>query len=360
MAKLCRKVGVTSQILQVFIQDSSSASGAGLTGLVYNSSGLAAYYHRDTDTTATSISLVTMTLGTYTSGGFKEIDATNMPGWYQFCPPNAAFASGAANVGVHLKGATNMSPLPLEVDLDAQVDVSLWNGTAVATPATAGVPKVAIEAAGDLAQAAADKVWSTTSRTLSAFGFSVTVGTNNDKTGYGLSAAAVQAVWDAATSALTTAGSIGKLLVDKIDTVLSTLATASSTTASSIRAALGLASANLDTQIAALPSASAVRVEMDANSTKLANLDAAISTRATPAQVLTQVQTANTTAVAESYAANGQNATPAQLLYMIYAMLANKDISSTTLTARKVDGTTAAMTFTLDSATSPTSVTRAS
>jgi hypothetical protein len=38
--------------------------------------------------------------------------------------------------------------------------------------------------------------------------------TNNDKTGYGLSAAAVQAVWDALTSALTTAGSIGKRIAD--------------------------------------------------------------------------------------------------------------------------------------------------
>jgi hypothetical protein len=44
----------------------------------------------------------------------------------------------------------------------------------------------------------------------------VTVTTNNDKTGYGLSAAAVQAVWDALTSALTTAGSIGKYLLDHI------------------------------------------------------------------------------------------------------------------------------------------------
>jgi hypothetical protein len=42
----------------------------------------------------------------------------------------------------------------------------------------------------------------------------VTVTTNNDKTGYGLSAAAVQAIWNALTSALTTAGSIGKKLAD--------------------------------------------------------------------------------------------------------------------------------------------------
>ncbi len=49
--------------------------------------------------------------------------------------------------------------------------------------------------------------------------------TNNDKTGYGLSSAAVQAIWDALTSALTTVGSIGKLLVDNINATISSRST---------------------------------------------------------------------------------------------------------------------------------------
>ena len=68
-----------------------------------------------------------------------------MPGWYQFCPPNAALASGASNVGFHLKGATNMAPLPIEVDLKSQVSVELWQGTAVPAPATAGYPVVTVK-----------------------------------------------------------------------------------------------------------------------------------------------------------------------------------------------------------------------
>jgi hypothetical protein len=115
--KLIRKAGATSEIWQIFIADSSSTTGAGLTGLTSASSGLTAYYHRNTDTTATAISLVTMTVGTFTSSGFKEIDSTNLPGWYQFCPPNAALASGAKSCAFHLKGATNMAPLPIEVQL---------------------------------------------------------------------------------------------------------------------------------------------------------------------------------------------------------------------------------------------------
>jgi hypothetical protein len=43
------------------------------------------------------------------------------------------------------------------------------------------------------AQGFSDQVWSTAARTLTAFGFSVTVGTNNDKTGYSLANNAVDA-----------------------------------------------------------------------------------------------------------------------------------------------------------------------
>jgi len=42
----------------------------------------------------------------------------------------------------------------------------------------------------------------------------------NTKTGYSLSAAGVQAIWDALTSALSTASSIGKLLVDNINAAI--------------------------------------------------------------------------------------------------------------------------------------------
>jgi hypothetical protein len=124
----------------------------------------------------------------------------------------------------------------------------------------------------------------------------VTVTTNNDKTGYSLSAAGIQAIWDALTSALTTVGSIGKRIVDNLDATISSrlatsgytappsaasnasavrtelttelgridvatstrLASASYTApldAAGTRTAMGLASANLDTQLADLPTA---------------------------------------------------------------------------------------------------------
>ncbi len=118
--KLVKIAGATSEKWQIFIRDSSSVVGAGLTGLTYQSGSLTAYYHRDTDTTATAISLADMTVGTFTSSGFKVIDGTNMPGCYQFCPPNAALATGAKTCLFMLKGAANMAQLVIEVQLDSE------------------------------------------------------------------------------------------------------------------------------------------------------------------------------------------------------------------------------------------------
>jgi hypothetical protein len=73
-----------------------------------------------------------------------------------------------------------------------------------------------------------------------------------------------------------------------------------------------------------------------------------------------QLDATGSVAFTESYATDGAAATLPQLLYMIYALLGEKSITSTTLTAKKLDGSTTAGTFTLNSATAPTSITRAS
>ena len=94
----------------------SSTTGAGLTGLTNASSGLTAYYYLNDAASTTAISLVSMTLGTFTSSGFIVVDATNMPGAYSMGLPNAAL-TGADSVVVFLKGATNMAPVVLEIEL---------------------------------------------------------------------------------------------------------------------------------------------------------------------------------------------------------------------------------------------------
>jgi CBS domain-containing protein len=65
------------------------------------------------------------------------------------------------------------------------------------------------------------------------------------------------------------------------------------------------------------------------------------------------------TALTEAYAADGAAATPAQLLYAIHQLLSEFAIAGTTITTKKLDKVTTAMTHTLDDATTPTSRTRA-
>lgn len=118
MAKTSRVVGSASNIFEIFIQNSGSTVGAGLTGLVFNAASLVAYYKRDVGTVATSITLANVTtIGTFANNGLREVDSANMPGVYEFDPPNAAFNSGAKSVVFMLKGATNMAPVVLEVEL---------------------------------------------------------------------------------------------------------------------------------------------------------------------------------------------------------------------------------------------------
>lgn len=65
------------------------------------------------------------------------------------------------------------------------------------------------------------------------------------------------------------------------------------------------------------------------------------------------------TALTEAYAADGAAGTLSQILFGIQAFLQERSVAGTTLTVNKLDGTTAAMTFTLNDGTSPTALTRA-
>jgi hypothetical protein len=120
---------------------------------------------------------------------------------------------------------------------------------------------------------------------------------------------------------------------------------------------------------------------------RLANLDAAVSTRSTYAggavasvtaavELTAEYDAAKTAAqagdamtltagerqailatapAAESYAAAGEIPTLAEFLFMLWAAVAQFEVVSTTVSAKKLDGETEAMQFNLDSATAPTS-----
>jgi hypothetical protein len=113
------KRGSTSVRRLIFIGDSSSTTGAGLANLTHNSSGLVCYYFAGDLSDDVQVSLVAPSgLGSYTSGGFIAVDNTNMPGWYEIGIPNAAL-DGGNEVAIQLRGATNMAPLNIYIELDS-------------------------------------------------------------------------------------------------------------------------------------------------------------------------------------------------------------------------------------------------
>ena len=65
-----------------------------------------------------------------------------------------------------------------------------------------------------------------------------------------------------------------------------------------------------------------------------------------------------TTQMTEAYAADTVAPTLAQILFQIWSMASEKAVSSTTVTTKKLDGSTTSMTFTLSDATNPVSITR--
>lgn len=135
MPKLRVPKGDTSRLIDFFVYDSSQTDGRGLTGLAHNTANLAAYYHRNRANAAVQISLVTATLGSFTSSGFIVVDGTNMPGWYQLGVPDAALLAGAESVSVQVRGAANMAPVNIEIELDGP-SAAIYEGSVTGSSST--------------------------------------------------------------------------------------------------------------------------------------------------------------------------------------------------------------------------------
>lgn len=121
-------------------------------------------------------------------------------------------------------------------------------GTAWLTPGVAGTPDVNAKQLGAAPVTATTSVTipaaSTLATTTGAVG-SVTGAVGSVTAGVTLAAAAVQAIWDALTSALTTIGSIGKLLVDNINATISSRSTYAGGPVDSVTGAVGSVTAKV-------------------------------------------------------------------------------------------------------------------
>jgi len=283
--------GVTSIVETIFLQDSASTTGAGKTGLAYNTGSLTCYYKRSNGTASVAVTLANITtLGTFVSGGFKEIDGTNMPGIYEFHPPDAAFASGAKEVVFYFKGASGMVERPIKFRILAvNPDDSVRGGMTALPNAVAngsgGVPVIGTGANNFKSDSSANVT----------VGAMATNSVTADAMASDAEATIAATVWERLFANHTTPGSFGKLLNDVVTDIdgipvavrdVNNDNPAGSSFGASAKAALELPGA---TDVA-----SAVRTEL---ATELARIDAAISTRAAPGNEMDLVDAPNVTAI---------------------------------------------------------------
>jgi hypothetical protein len=195
--------GSTSVSLPIFVRDTTSTTGAGLAGVTHASSGLVFEYRRAGQSSWTSVTPVSKTLGTYTSGGI--VADGSLDGAYEIDPPNAAVASGVPFVVIRIRGVANMLPVLIEYEIDAvnyqdadgfglsRIDAATSSRMATYTqptgflsatfPATVASTTNITQASGITLAASQPGV---TIPTVTSVTNGVTVSTNNDKSGYSL------------------------------------------------------------------------------------------------------------------------------------------------------------------------------
>ena len=193
MAKLSIGLGSTSRSEYIYILDITSTSGAGKTGIAYNTSGLSGHYVRSAGS-ATSISFVAQTAtAAWVSGGFAEVSSTLMPGIYRIDLTDAIFSTGSDKAIVMIRGASNTVPVTLEYQLvgsdpslvlsNSSIANTTWSYTSrtitggIADTLTTLTNRAGFSITGGIA----DTVTTLTNRA----GFAIT--SNTDKTGYSLS-----------------------------------------------------------------------------------------------------------------------------------------------------------------------------
>lgn len=114
--------GSTSQSIELYL---------GATGLTASTAGLSARYNR-TRTASVSIPLVARTIAqAWTSGGFAEVDATNMPGVYRLDIPDDALAAGADDVTIVVRGASGTNGAVMTIKLSSGGLTSAQTASAV-------------------------------------------------------------------------------------------------------------------------------------------------------------------------------------------------------------------------------------
>lgn len=329
---LSYKRGQSSVILRVKVLNSSVTTGAGLTGLLFSSTGLIISTIVDNEATATaytaagSTTETITTLGTYaaptaTKCRFKEVDATNHKGVYEIQLADARFAvASAKSLLVSISGATNAAETDVVIPL---TDIDPYDGVRAGLTA---LPNAAAAASGGLI------INGSNSGTVTLAALTVTGATT--LTG----AVSFGSTWGV-TGAVTFTGGLTSAIVGNVTGNLSGSVGSVTGAVGSVTGAVGSVTAG---------------VTVTTNNDKTG-----YALTVTPPTAATIATAVLTTAMTESYAADGDSFTLAQGLYQIHGYMTELNISGTTGTIKKLDGVTTAYTVTYNDATNPSAVTRA-
>lgn len=137
MAKLTPKAATTSKTIKVFM----TTNGVPITGLTSASTGLSAAYIIEGQSAFSTFALSGGTVGTWSSGGFKEVDSAKAPGLYEVGIPNAGIASGKSSI-ISVYGFAGQDVCLSEIELTAvdNQDSAAYGLTAMPMSLTQAVP----------------------------------------------------------------------------------------------------------------------------------------------------------------------------------------------------------------------------
>src|SRR5437899_651760 len=191
--KLSRQIGTVSQIANVFIQDATVSTGAGLANII--ASSVSFTWLQDIQAAISTGTCTSGTLGTYSSATFTQVSSSNALGWYQFGIPNGALAAGSCTL-IHIYGAPNMAPLPIEMELtktnnQQYASSTVYSSTQVVASVTGSVGSVAgttnvnvLQIQGSNAVTSSAGTLNVSTQAIDKTGYNATTTVNLDKTGY--------------------------------------------------------------------------------------------------------------------------------------------------------------------------------
>lgn len=304
-------------IFHVFAQDSASTTGAGKASIAFGS--WTCYYIRSGEAISGAITPQDITtIGTYaaptanTNIRIKAVDNTNMIGMYeiQIHADWVNTTNTCQSITIYLT-ATGVAVLPIQIPL---IGPNMQDSVRAGLTA---LPNAAASGVGGLLTAP-------TTANVGLADLSRILGTALTETA-GQIAAGFKQFFN---------------ITSPTSTMNTITAVTTTTTATNVTTVNGLAAGVIT---AASINAAALNGKGDWNIGKTGY----------------ELSATGSVALTEAYAADGVAPTLNQMLYQIWSALGQYDVVSTTLTTYKLNGTTPAMTFTLNDATNPTSRTRA-